>query len=245
MNLLVTRNPAALSRAGMDYIVKELRKKPDLILCASAGGTPTGVYAQLAAQSRRQPGLFSRLRVLQIDEWGGLPSGSAASCETDLKQKLLEPLGIGADRYMGFDTAAADPEAECARVHEWLNRHGPIDICLLGLGLNGHVAMNEPAAELMPHPHVARLARTSQNHPMLQGLARKPKYGLSIGMGDILKSRKLLLLVSGAHKREALQRLLEPKVSTRFPASLLWLHSGATVMCDREALGKAIKDGND
>jgi galactosamine-6-phosphate isomerase len=111
---------------------------------------------------------------------------------------------------------------------------GPIDICILGLGLNGHVAMNEPAAASNPSTHVAKLAPSSRKHGMLRGLARKPAYGLTLGLGDILQSRKILLLVSGNNKRAALKRLMCPEVTSRFPASFLWLHSDATVLCDQE-----------
>jgi galactosamine-6-phosphate isomerase len=225
----------AMSRRAEQLIVRELKRNPALILCASAGSTPTRLYELLGARYVRQPRLFGRMRVLQIDEWGGLSSESLASCEEDLRSKLLEPLRVNKNRYVGFQSAAADPEAECSRVASWLANHGPIDICILGLGLNGHVAMNEPAETLVPKAHVAQLARSSLHHPMLKGLARKPRYGLTIGMGEILASRKILLLVNGAHKRAALERLLQPGATTRFPASLLWLHSEVTVLCDREA----------
>jgi galactosamine-6-phosphate isomerase len=95
--------------------------------------------------------------------------------------------------------------------------------------------MNEPANHFVPHAHVAKLARSSIEHPLLKDLARKPRYGMTLGLGEILRSRKILLLASGASKRAVIQRLLEPRVTTRFPASFLWLHQDATVLCDRNA----------
>lgn len=231
----VAESYEAMSRQAERLVVEALRRKKDLIFCASAGGTPTRLYDLLVARGHRDPRLFERMRVLQIDEWGGLPQGDPASCECDLRTKLLEPLGIGKNRYVGFRTDAEDAEAECARVARWLAVNGSIDICILGLGLNGHVAMNEPAEFLVPRAHVAKLARSSLNHPMLKASPQKPRYGLTVGMGDILSSRTVLLLVNGKHKRAAMKRLLTEKVTTQFPASLLWLHPGATVLCDREA----------
>jgi galactosamine-6-phosphate isomerase len=178
------------------------------------------------------------MRVLQVDEWGGLEKNHPASCEADVRVKLLEPLKIKSDRYFGFRTQASNAESECARMREWLAKNGPIDICILGLGLNGHVAMNEPAAELAPHAHVAALARSSLHHPMLKDLKAKPRYGLTLGMRDILSSQLVLLLVNGTHKRSALKRLLQPTVTTSFPASFIWLHPRGYVLCDREAAGK-------
>ena len=224
-----------MSQRAVDLIVAELKRRPDLLLCVSAGGTPTKAYERLAAWQTQQPRLFKKMRVLQIDEWGGLAPGSPASCQADLQAKLLDPLGIDSARYRGFTSDAADASADCERIAQWLKRNGPIDLCLLGLGVNGHVAMNEPAPTLTPYAHVARLARSSLKHAMLQRLKRKPRYGLTLGLGDILCSRKILLLASGQRKQAVLKRLLESRVTTSFPASFLWLHPIVTVLCDRRA----------
>ena len=234
----------AMSRRAEEFIVEEVKRRPGLILCASAGGTPTRTYELLAARARRQPRLFRKMRVLQIDEWGGLEPGHPATCYQDLRRKLLEPLQIGKDRYIGFKTDAAEPGAECARIARWLRKNGPIDICILGLGVNGHIAMNEPAKTLIPHAHIAKLTRSSLKHPMLKRSRQKPSYGLTVGMGDILSSRLVVLLVNGRHKREAMKHLLKSAVTTQFPASFLWLHPRAIVLCDREAapgLSKTLK----
>jgi galactosamine-6-phosphate isomerase len=238
LQFIVAADYDTMSRRAEEFIVDELKRRPDLLLCASAGGTPTGTYDRLAVQYTKDPKSFSQLRVVQIDEWAGLPGLSPARCEVDLKRKLVDPLRIEAQRYCGFESDAPNPEAECARMEKWLDANGPIDLCILGLGVNGHVAMNEPASAVIPGPHVAKLTPTSQHHPLLEGLTKKPKSGLTLGLGDILRSRKILLVVSGRKKRSALRRLMQPRVSTQFPASLLWLHRDATVLCDRQAAGK-------
>ncbi len=225
----------AMSRAAADYICREVKQRPNLLLCVSAGGTPTHTYELLAARCASEPGLFSQLRVLQIDEWGGLKPGEPATCAADLRTKLLEPLSIARNRFAGFKTDAGDPEADCARIARWLAANGRIDVSILGLGTNGHVAMNEPAEAMVPYAHVAKLASSSRNHALLKNLARKPRYGLTLGMAEILCSRRILLLVSGKQKRQTLKRLMKPLVTTRFPASFLWLHPDATVLCDQEA----------
>jgi galactosamine-6-phosphate isomerase len=224
-----------MSRDAAEFVCRELKQQPDLLLCVSAGGTPTRAYQLLAARYARDPGLFKQMRVLQIDEWCGLPPGSPATCHADLQTKLLGPLHITPDRYKGFRTNAPEPETECDRIARWLAAHGPIDICILGLGANGHVAMDEPAPAMTPHVHVAELAQTSRHHALLKALVKKPRYGLTLGMGAILRSGRILLLVNGKRKRQALSRLMKPEITARFPASFLWLHPDATVLCDREA----------
>lgn len=235
LNLVVSEDAEAMSRKAAAVVLAALKQRPDLLLCASAGGTPTRIYQLLSEKHRRNPGIFSRMRVLSIDEWLGLDASNPGRCVADLERKLVAPLNISKSRFIAFRSEAPDPEAECVRVAACLRTEGPIDLCFLGLGTNGHMAMIEPAGEFAPGPHVARLAKSSINHPLLNEVHPKPKRGLSIGMGDILRASQALLLVSGAAKRPALERLLTPRVTTRFPASFIWLHAAATVFCDRAA----------
>jgi galactosamine-6-phosphate isomerase len=227
-----------MSRAAVAVIIAELRKKPDLVLCASAGGTPTRTYELLGKLYARQPQLFRRLRILQIDEWGGIPSEHPASCRSDLLHKLVEPLKVPRRNFVSFSSENPKPLLEVERITKWLERNGPIDLCILGLGTNGHIAMNEPGDTLLPYAHVAELAPSSLRHEMLKDLRPKPYYGLTIGMADIFTSRKLLLLVSGKAKQSAVTTLLAARVSTRFPASFVWLHPHATLISDRQAMAK-------
>jgi len=119
----------------------------------------------------------------------------------------------------------------------WLDRSGPMDLCILGLGTNGHLLMNEPGTTLDPAPHVARLAESTRRHPMLRAMGAVPRFGFTVGLADVLRTRTILLLVSGRHKRAPLRRMLVGRVSTRCPASFLWLHPDVTVHYDREAEG--------
>jgi galactosamine-6-phosphate isomerase len=240
LKLIITDTYEALSVQAADLICAELARCPELLLCVSAGGTPTGAYEQLVDCYHRQPGRFQGLRILQIDEWSGLLAHSRATCLADLRKKLLGPLHIPRERCQVFHSNATGPQRECDRIARWLAVHGPIDLTILGLGTNGHVAMNEPGEAIVPYPHVAKLAGSSSHHPMLKALRRKPTYGLTLGLGDILRSRKLLLLVSGRHKRPILKKLLRGRVSTQLPASFLWLHADATVLCDRAAVGSEL-----
>jgi len=235
LQIRVARNYNAMSKQAAKVIIGNLQKKPDLLLCASAGGTPRQTYHYLAAAYVDCPKLFDRFRVIQIDEWAGLPRQSPATCEADLLSKLIVPLKVRPNLFVGFRSDARKPQDECRRISQWLVGRGPIDICILGLGLNGHVAMNEPGPAAQPRAHVAKLAPSSRNHGMLRGLSHKPSYGLTLGLGDILNSRKILLLVSGKSKRAALKRLMTPELTSRFAASFLWLHPNSTVLCDQEA----------
>lgn len=228
MRITVFEDHEALSRAAAALIRERVARKPDLLLCAATGETPTRTYAHLA----ETPGPFADLRIVKLDEWGGLAMSDPATCEQYLRAHVLGPLGVRPDRYLGVRSDAEDAHAECGAMQVHLDAAGPIDICLLGLGLNGHLALNEPAAALEPDFHVARLAETSRKHPMLVQATGPVRYGLTLGMAGIMQARLALLLVSGARKRQPLRRLLERKVTPRFPASFLWLHPNAVCLCD-------------
>jgi galactosamine-6-phosphate isomerase len=235
MRIRIDKDYAAMSARAADFVVAELKRRPDLLLCASAGGTPTGPYEQLAMRYERRPQLFKKMRVVQIDEWVGPHPTHPATCRDDLQTKLLTPLGIDRSRFRGYKSDAADPRREAITMSEWLAKNGLIDICILGLGLNGHIAMNEPGDALTPKAHVSKLTAQSQKHSMLASLKHKPRYGLTLGMADILASRKILLLVSGPTKTDILKRTLQRQVTTQLPASFLHLHPDVTVLCDRTA----------
>ena len=224
-----------MSRRAARDVVGEVRRQPELLLGVATGDSPTGTYERLARERAKRPALFRGVRVLALDEWLGLAPRHAVACETYVRDRILGPLGIRGSSYQGFRSGARNREAEVGRVSGWLRRHGPMDLCILGLGRNGHLLMNEPAAAFDPGAHVARLAASTRRHPTLQAAGANPRFGYTLGLADVLQSKRILLLVSGRHKRAPLRRMLEGRVTTKCPASFLWLHGDVTVYCDRAA----------
>jgi galactosamine-6-phosphate isomerase len=224
-----------LSEAASGIICAKALENPRMLLCLATGASPTRTYQLLDLKHRAHPGLFDEVRVLKLDEWGGLATGAAGSCEAYLREQVIRPLGIAEDRFVGFASDAASEEHECDRLHAWVTQNGPIDLCVLGLGTNGHLGLNEPGRVLSPFAHRAVLSEASRGHAMLSTSGAKPTCGLTLGLAEILQSRQILLLVNGAHKRQPLSRLLQRKIAGDFPASFLWLHPRVTLLCDREA----------
>lgn len=227
----------AMSRRAAAELVAALRAKPDLLICVASGATPARAYDLFAEEGRKVPEAFRRLRVLRLDEWGGLAADDPGSSEAQIRRQLGEPLGVTADRYFAFRGDTQDPERECARIRDVLRAQGPIDVSVLGLGTNGHLGFNEPAAELQPHAHVAELSQASREHSMLASARKAPGYGMTMGMADLMCSRRVLLVVSGAHKRDVLGRMVTGGLTTSLPASLLRMHPDALCLCDRDAAG--------
>jgi galactosamine-6-phosphate isomerase len=234
LNLHIFADYEALNRCAADRLAGCLREKASSLLCLASGSTPTRGYDLLAEGQSQDPRLLGQARLLKLDEWGGLAMDDPASCESYLRRHLVDPLRLH-DRYVAFQSQPEAPAAECARIAAWLRQNGPIDVCVLGLGLNGHLGFNEPAPFLQPHAHVAQLSEASLRHAMLDQARGRPTFGLTLGMADLLQAREVLLLVSGEAKSAALRRLEHPAISTEFPASFLHLHPNAHVLCDSAA----------
>lgn len=225
-----------LSQRAKDLIIQEIKKKKNLLLCTATGGSPTDTYDLLANEYLGQPELFSQLRIIKLDEWGGIPIDHPATCESYLKDHLIQPLQIPSSRYIGFNSNPKDPLQECMNIQEKLDLEGPVDLCILGLGMNGHLAFNEPADFLQPNCHLAELSVMSLQHPMASEMQLKPTFGLTLGMADILHSKMILILINGHQKREMVSKFLSKEISSAVPASFLWLHPNVTCLIEKDAM---------
>lgn len=236
MKIEVCSSYETLSRRAKEIVVSEVQRHKALLLCAATGGSPTRMYELLGEEADVNPALFDRLSVVKLDEWGGLPMDHPGTCEAYLQHYVVGPLHLPAERYYAFQSDPEDPGRECERMQHILDRKGPIDICVLGIGLNGHIALNEPAPRLHLNCHVASLSAQSLQHLMIAKEPRKPQFGLTLGLSVIFQSKLILLLINGLKKREITQAFLEQQISTELPASLLWLHPNVICLVDEEAV---------
>ena len=236
MEIIVTDSYEALSQQARDIILKQLALKNDSLICAATGSSPTRTYELLAEAFAKQPQLFSQIKVIKLDEWGNIPMEHPKTCESYLQQHVIPKLKIDDSRYISFLSNPDDPKAECNRIRYELEKQGPIDLCILGLGMNGHIALNEPAEFLQAHCHVAELSPKTLQHPMAIGMEMKPTYGLTLGMADIMHAKHIVLIIHGEQKKAITKALLSGNISTSLPASLLWLHPNVTCLIEKEAM---------
>lgn len=225
-----------MSRKGFEIVKAEIDRNPDLLFCVASGGSPSGLYAEMVAHRKQNPDFCSRLRVVKLDEWGGLEPGSTFTSEFDVQGKFILPLAIPEVRYWTIDPFTDDPSGACAEMRAQLRASGPVDVCILGIGVNGHIALNEPSEVLVPGYHVCELAETTLNHGMVKSLKQPPTFGMTMGVGEILSAKKVILFISGSGKKEAFDQLLKEEVTTQFPASLLWLHPDVDVLIDQSVV---------
>jgi len=225
MQIVRCNSVSELNERAAELVINDLKSRPKSLFCTATGNSPTGIY-QLLAQ-KKDAFDVSGLTLLKLDEWHNLPMDHPASCEYYIKQYLLGPLNVPAGNFIGFDSMW-DSVAECERIDGFLQEHGPIDLCMLGLGQNGHLGFNEPADFLQPHAHLSTLSPTSLNHNMIKGSGADVKYGFTLGIADILQSKKIVLPVFGRNKQMIMEKLMEGTVYSQLPASFLWLHPDTT-----------------
>lgn len=225
-----------MSHLAAELVLKELEVKPDLLFCVASGGSPSGLYETMVSKHKSEPSFFEKMKIIKLDEWVGLPKDSEFTSEYDVQKKLLKPINHSAEQYISFDNQAADPQGECDRIQEELEESGPVDVCILGIGVNGHLALNEPGEFLQTYCHVAKLSETTLSHGMIQTVGVPLSEGMTLGMGNIFESKKIILLITGKGKKEVVEKFLTQKVSNTLPASLLWLHPNAHVILDEEVL---------
>ena len=224
-----------MSKAAARFILSKIKEKANLLICPAAGNTPVKTYDYLVKHCMASNIKTQELRIIKLDEWGGMTAENPASCEYQIKKQLSDPLHI--HYYCGFDTKNKDIQNELKKCDSYMAHNGPIDVCMLGLGLNGHLGFNEPSDDfLKPFSHRVSLTTSSMKHNMISELNKKPSYGLTLGMQSILTSKIIILLISGSHKKQAFAKLMQGQIDTKFPASFLWLHDNVICFYDEEVL---------
>jgi glucosamine-6-phosphate deaminase len=238
MRTVVCDDYAALSRAAADAIAATLERRRDALVLVATGDTPMGAYSRLGERRRRGELDTSELRVAQLDEYAGLPEGDRRLLYDWMARSFLEPLGVSEERAIRLD-ASLPPDVACRAYDDAVAAGGGFDLAVLGLGPNGHLGFNEPPIERDAPTRLVPLTPESvrSNARYWGGEAQVPREALTCGLASMLEAREILLVVSGAHKREILRQTLSPPPSADVPSSWLQQASGeVVVIADRDAL---------
>lgn len=212
-----------LSERTARLMVNTVREKPDALICLASGGSPEKAYRLFVQMVQREDIDVSALRLIKLDEWLGVPGTDPCTCEHYIRTLLVEPLGIAEENYIAFDSATKRPDEECARIAKYLEAN-PIDLCLLGMGKDGHVGLNEPGEAVMPYAHTAVLHEKTKTHDLLTRTAAPITKGMTLGMQELLAAKTIVFLLTGAEKQEVYSRFMEGAVTPQVPCTYLWLH---------------------
>ena len=229
MKIKVFKDDKILSARAADRVCAQLRDKPDSLLCIAAGHSSLGVFQELSRRAQVGEADFSR---------AGMNETDSGSCGDFLRQNFLSQVNIPARRVRLVDGRTQDIARECQALGEFITAEGGIDFLILGMGMNGHLALNEPGTDFSLSVHATALDSVTQrigqkyfdparSAPQLTG-------GLTIGIAD-MAARQVLLLVNGAKKAPILKEVLESPVTTRLPATALKEMPQAALWCDLDA----------
>jgi glucosamine-6-phosphate deaminase len=234
MQVRVFADAARASRAAAHALARQLTSQPTSVLGLPSGLTTVPIYEHLA----RLGVDFARVHVFGVDEFVALPPAPAHCFRGFIERHLLASVNIPRAQVHFLDGAVRDLDAECARFERDIASAGGIDLLMLGIGANGHIGFNEPAAELVARTHRARLklaTRQSNAHLFGGRTARVPREALSMGIGTILSARTILLVATGREKARAIGQMLTNGVTPAVPASFLQLHPRVGLILDRAA----------
>jgi glucosamine-6-phosphate deaminase len=227
-----------LAKALARQIATRIQAQPSLVLGLPTWRTPMPLYRALVALHRRGATDFSRATTFNLDEFVGLDLGHPGSYRAYMDEHLFRRVNLSPRRIHFLDGRAQDLDAECERFERAILRAGGIDLQLLGIGNNGHIGFNEPAASLSPWSHRVRLTTESRraNAAFFGGDVRRvPREALSMGVATILHARAIVLIATGTRKAAVVARMILGPVTTRLPASLLQLHPRVEVLLDSAA----------
>lgn len=238
MKIFVEKDYEAMSKKAAEIFIEAIKEKPNIILGLATGSTPIGLYKELI-RAHKEEGLdFSKVTTFNLDEYIGLSPEHPSSYEYFMREELFNHINIPRENIHIPDGLAENIEEYCKKYDEMIDKAGGIDIQLLGVGENGHIAFNEPDESLSLGTTIVELTENTieVNSRFFQSVEEVPRTAISMGIGSILKAKKIVLLANGKRKAPVIKKLLSTdRVSTKFPVSFLLLHPDVTVIVDEEA----------
>jgi glucosamine-6-phosphate deaminase len=242
MEVVIVPDAATIGRLAADAVVALVRREPSAVLGLATGSSPLVVYGELTRRYDSGDVSFAQSRGFLLDEYVGLPAEHPQRYRSVIRRELEDGVDFPADGISGPDGLADDLPAVCAAYEQSIADAGGVDLQLLGVGSDGHVAFNEPGSSLSSRTRIKTLtARTREdNARFFDSPEEVPHHVLTQGLGTILEARHLVLIAQGPGKAAAVHALVEGPVSAMCPASVLQLHPHATVVVDEAAAARLV-----
>lgn len=239
MNILEVKDYQQMSQKAATFIVRKIQDNPFIKLGLATGGTPLGTYKNLIKDFHENRTTYKNVITFNLDEYVGLSQENKNSYWYYMNEAFFNHVDIKRENIYIPRGDARELQEECEQYEALITKNGGIDLQLLGLGSNGHIGFNEPGSPFTSKTRVVNLAASTidANARFFQNHEEVPNRAISMGISTIMKSKEILLLVSGERKREAFKQLLNGEISESFPASILKKHPNVTVIVDEEAAG--------
>jgi len=236
MKQVVFENYYELSAYTAKQIAGIILSKPDALLCFPAGETSKGTFEELIRLNTEGRVSFSRCRIVGLDEWLNLGDMMKENCFSFLKKHLFDHIDYSPANMCFFDGESENPEQECIKTDKFIRKYGPVDMILLGAGMNGHLGLNEPGTPFSLYSHIVDMDEVTRKvgQKYFSGPVKLGR-GITMGIRHILEAKTCILQISGKKKAEVVSRLINSEVTESFPASAIKSHSDSFLLLDREA----------
>ncbi len=237
MRVMICNDYEEMSAVGARLIAEQVMKKPDCTLGLATGSTPVGVYKKLVEMFKNGEVDFKYVKTFNLDEYYPIAQNDPQSYYYFMQDNLFSKINVPAENINIPNGEASDPIEECKRYDEKLAKSGGVDLQLLGIGINGHIGFNEPDEDLCATTHCTTLTESTiqANSRFFESAELVPTKALTMGIGSILSSKKIVIMANGVNKHKAVSALLDEKITTSVPATMLKLHKDVVLICDREA----------
>lgn len=238
MNVIVCKNYDEVSDRAAEIMADVMKAKPACVLGLATGSTPIGMYQKLIEKNKAGEIDFSSVTTVNLDEYYPIAADNDQSYRYFMDHQLFDHVNIDKSKTFVPNGQAADPYAACREYEDIVASVGQVDIQVLGIGQNGHIGFNEPDEALYVPTHVTDLTESTikANARFFASEADVPTKALTMGIGTILKAKKIIILANGASKKDAVAAMLTGKLSCQCPASMLNLHPDVTLICDEAAM---------
>lgn len=237
MNIRVYENADIIGKAAAGLFAACVNSKSRCVLGLATGSTPLPTYRNMIQLYRDGVVDFSNVRTYNLDEYKGLDKSHPQSYYYFMQDNLFRYINVPQENIHVLSGVAADAEEECRRYEEMIAADGGIDLQILGIGHNGHIAFNEPAESFAHHTHVVDLTESTiqANQRFFNDINEVPRHALSMGIGSILKAQRIVLIATGADKAKAVAAMVNGPVTPQCPASILQFHPNVVIMLDQAA----------
>lgn len=237
MRVIVEADLEAVSRTAARLVARLVRRRPTCVLGMATGSTPLGLYRELARMHREEGLDFARVVTFNLDEYVGLAPTHPQSYRYFMQSSFFDHINIDIRNTHIPDGRALDFEVHCEQYERRIKEEGGIDLQILGIGTDGHIAFNEPGSSLGSRTRLKTLTSETvrDNARFFPSEAEVPRLAVTMGVGTILESRQCLLLASGPSKARAIRDAIEGPVTAQVTASALQLHRDVIAIVDQEA----------
>ncbi|NLY81255.1 MAG: glucosamine-6-phosphate deaminase [Clostridiales bacterium] len=241
MEILRNKSYEEVSKEAAKIITKVIQENPKAILGLATGSTPLGLYNELIKEFNEGILDFSEVRTFNLDEYIGLTPEHEQSYRFFMENNLFKHINLKIENCQVPSGVEVDYDKYCDEYEKMIDAAGGMDLLILGVGENGHIAFNEPNTRLGSATHIIDLTEDTikVNSRFFRSEVEVPRQAITMGMGTIMKAKKIVLLLTGKNKSHVLNRLLNEKfITAEFPVSFLMMHRDVTVIFDEEACGE-------